>query len=86
MVMQMFGMRDYAAVLGPVTAMLPAGIAIGTPLWGMSVELTGNYNAALVISAAAVVVAALLLAWAIPSAQRLRDQVERNLGQSYAKL
>lgn len=85
MVMQMFGMRDYSAVLGPVTAMLPAGIAIGTPLWGTAVEVTGSYTAALLVSAVAVVAAALLLAWAIPSGQRLRERVERDLGQTYAE-
>lgn len=85
MVMQMFGMRDYAAVLGPVTAMLPAGIAVGTPLWGTAVEQTGNYTAALLISVVGIVAAALLLAWAIPSGQRLRERVERDLGQTYAE-
>lgn len=83
MVMQMFGMRDYAAVLGPVTAMLPAGIAIGTPLWGTAAELTGSYTAALLISTVAIVAAALLLGWAIPSSQRLRERVERDLAQTY---
>lgn len=84
LVMQMFGLRDYATILGPAMAMLPAGVSVGTPLWAVAVDATGSYTIALVVAAAATVVVALLLLWAIPSAHGLRDRVERELGQSYA--
>lgn len=85
MVMQMFGMRDYATILGPVMAMLPAGVSVATPLWAVAVDITGSYTIALAVAAAATVASGLLLLWAIPSARGLRDRVERELGQSYGE-
>lgn len=85
MVMQMFGVRDYASILGPVMAMLPAGVSVATPLWALSVDRTSSYTVALVVAAVAIVVAAVLLWWAIPSARGLRDRVERDLGQTYGE-
>lgn len=82
-VMQMFGVRDYPVILGPTMAMLPLGISIGTPLWGIAYDRTGSYTSALVVAAVLSVVAALLLVWAIRSAPALRSRVERELGQTY---
>lgn len=76
LVMQVFGLRDYARVLGPVMAMLPAGMSLGTPLWGVAYDLTGSYTSALVVGAALTVLAALLLGWTIRSAPALRRRVE----------
>ena len=81
-VMLMFGLRDYAAILGPAMAMLPAGIAIGTPLWGVAYDLTGSYTLALIVGAALSLIAALLLAWAIRTAPALRSRVERTLAEA----
>lgn len=83
-VLQMFGVRDYPAILGPAMAMLPAGVAVGTPLWGIALDATGSYTLALVVAAGALVVALLALVWAIPSAAHLRARVARELGQTYS--
>ncbi|MGB7962112.1 MAG: MFS transporter [Propionicimonas sp.] len=82
-VMLLFGMRDYPTILGPAIAMVPAGISIGTPLWGMAYDRTGSYTIALVAAAALTVVATALLSWTIRSASALRTRVERELNQTY---
>jgi len=82
-VMQLFGMRDYPAILGPAMAMVPAGISIGSPLWGIAYDRTGSYTVALAMAAAVTVVAAVLLVWTIRSAPTLRTRVERELSQTY---
>lgn len=81
LVMLLFGMRDYAAILGPSMAMIAAGFAIGTPLWGAVLDATGSYSAALVGAVVLSVAAAALFIWAIRSAPGLRNRVERELGQ-----
>ncbi len=82
-VMQLFGMRDYPTILGPAIAMVPAGISIGTPLWGIAFDRTGSYTIALVVAALVTVLAAVLLVWTIRSAPALRTRVERELNQTY---
>lgn len=81
LVMLLFGMRDYAAILGPSMAMIAVGFAIGTPLWGAVLDATGSYSAALVGAAILSVAAAALLAWAIRTAPGLRNRIERELSQ-----
>ena len=76
LVLQVFGLRDYPRILGPVMAMLPAGMSIGTPLWGVAYDVTGSYALALAVGAALTVVATGLLAWALRSAPALRSRVE----------
>ncbi|MFP5416683.1 MAG: MFS transporter [Actinomycetes bacterium] len=76
LVMQVFGLRDYAKILGPAMAMLPAGMSVGTPLWGVAFDVTGSYTPALVVAAVLTVVAALLLGWTIASAPALRRRAE----------
>lgn len=76
-VMQVFGVRDYPAILGPVMAMIPAGMAVGTPLWGLAVDATGSYSAALGAGAVVTVASAALMSWALRSAPSLRSRVER---------
>lgn len=83
LVMQLFGVRDYPTILGPAIAMVPAGIAIGTPLWGFAYDRTGSYTIALVVAAAVTVVAVVLLVWTIRSAPALRTRVEHELNQTY---
>lgn len=82
LVLQLFGMRDYARILGPSMAMLPAGVSIGTPLWGLAYDTTGSYTAALVASVVVLLVASLLLVWTIRSGPAFRSRVERELGQA----
>lgn len=79
LVMLLFGVRDYTAILGPAMALMPAGMAIGTPLWGMAVDVGGSYNLALIVSAVGTVGIAVLLAWAIRTAPALRERVAREL-------
>ncbi len=76
LVQLVFGMRDYGSILGPTMAGMPAGVAIGTPLWGMAVDLTGSYTIALVASAVLTVLTAVLLVWVLRSAPALRRRVE----------
>lgn len=70
LVVRLFGTRDFAAILGPVTAMVPAGLAIGTPLWGIAVDVTASYAAALVVSMLMTILAGALILWALKSASR----------------
>ncbi len=76
-VMTTFGPADYAAVLGVVMSFIPLGMAIGGPLWGLSKDLTGSYAPALWTAAALSLAAAVLLAWVLRSAPRLRAMVDR---------
>lgn len=78
-VQQVFGMRDYAAILGPAMATMPAGVAIGTPLWGVAVDVTGSYNVALLASAAICVVTGVLLVYALRSAPAMRRRLDADL-------
>lgn len=82
-VMLLFGPKDFAAILGPTMAMVPIGMAIGTPLWGLVYDRTGSYTPGLVVAAGASVVTAALLTWAIRTAPGLRTRVERELYQGY---
>ena len=83
-VMQLFGIRDYPTILGPAMAMVPAGISIGTPMWGIAYDTTGSYAIALAVAAAVTMAAAVLLIWTIRSAPALRTRLEHELNQTYA--
>jgi len=83
-VMLLFGPKDFAAILGPTMAMVPIGMAIGTPLWGLVYDRTGSYTPGLMVAAGVCVVTAALLTWAIRTAPGLRTRVERELHQGYA--
>ncbi len=84
MVQRVFGMRDYATILGPAMATMPAGMALGTPLWGMAVDRTGRYTVALLASIGLTLVTAALLVWALRSAPAMRRRVEAELGEGAA--
>lgn len=71
-----FGMRDYATILGPTMAMMTAGTAIGTPLWGVVVDVTGSYTLALVVAAVLSASSAGLLVWALRTAPAMRRRLE----------
>lgn len=79
-VMQLFGPRDYAAILGPAMAALPAGMAIGAPLWGGVAESTGSYTLPLLLAAGTTAASIVLLVWAIRTAPGLRKRVEQESG------
>lgn len=81
MVQRVFGMRDHATILGPAMATMPAGMALGTPLWGMAVDRTGSYTVALLASIGLTLVTAALLVWALRSAPAMRRRVEAELGE-----
>lgn len=83
LVMLVFGLRDYAAILGPTMAAGPVGMALGTPLWGLALDRTGSYTAGLMVAAVVTVVAALLLTWVVRTAPGLRARVARELDQGY---
>ena len=76
MVQQLFGMRDYAAILGPAMAAMPAGMAVGTPLWGVAVDVTGSYAPALLASIALTVVMIVLISWVLRTAPGMRERLE----------
>lgn len=84
MVQRVFGMRDYATILGPAMATMPAGMALGTPLWGMAVDRTGSYTVALLASMGLTLVTTALLVWALGSAPAMRRRVEAELGEGPA--
>ncbi len=73
-VMQIFGPRDFSTLLGPVSAAGPAGMALGSPLWGLVREQTGSYDLMLFVSAIGTVLIMVAFAWALNS--RLRDRYE----------
>jgi len=83
LVMLVFGLRDYAAILGPTMAAGPVGMALGTPLWGLAYDRTGSYTSGLVTAAGFTVVAAVLLTWVVRTAPGLRARVARDLDQGY---
>lgn len=80
LVMQVFGLRDYAAILGVTMAMLPAGVSIGTPLWGVALDSTGSYDLALAVAAVLTGLSILLVWWVVSTAPALRRRVEGTPG------
>lgn len=46
-----FGKRDYAAIWGVVSMVCVLGQAVGTPLWGLSFDLTGGYQFGMFVAA-----------------------------------
>ena len=46
-----FGARDYSAIWGMVSMACVLGQALGTPLWGLSFDLTGGYQFGMIVAA-----------------------------------
>lgn len=65
------GGRAFVPLLGVATATMPAGIAIGSPLWGLSKDLTGSYATALLAAAVLAVLAVALVSYALATGPRL---------------
>lgn len=70
-----FGGRAFTPLLGVATATMPAGIAVGSPLWGLSKDAVGSYAPALVIATVLAVVAVALVSWALRTGPRRWRQV-----------
>lgn len=66
-----FGGRAFVPLLGVTTATMPAGIAIASPLWGLSKDAAGSYDPALVTSLVLVVVIAALVGFALITGPKL---------------
>lgn len=66
-----FGGRAFVPLLGVATATMPAGIAIGSPLWGLSKDLTDSYGTGLVASTVLAVLAVALVSYALATGPRL---------------
>ena len=71
LVRHVFGTRDFVRLLGPLMATMPAGIALGTVLWGVVVDATGSYDLGVVISMGAAVVCLALITYAVTTGRRL---------------
>ena len=65
-----FGGRPFVSLLGVGTATMPAGIAIGSPLWGLSKDVTGSYDVALGIAIALAVACVALVSYALVTGPR----------------
>ncbi len=65
LVRHVFGTRDFVRLLGPLMATMPAGIALGTVLWGVVSDATGSYDLGIVISMGAAVVCLALITYAL---------------------
>ena len=66
-----FGGRPFVSLLGVATATMPIGIAVGSPLWGLSKDLTGGYGVALTLAVALTVLLAALVADALVTGPKL---------------
>jgi MFS family permease len=66
-----FGGRAFATLLGAATATMPVGIAIGSPLWGLAKDATGDYTSALLVALGIALVAVPLVTWSVRSGRKL---------------
>lgn len=67
-----FGGRSFVSLLGVTTATMPAGIAMGSPLWGLAKDATGSFDAALTIAAFLTIVIVALVSYALVTGPRLK--------------
>ncbi|HSN44095.1 MAG TPA: hypothetical protein VLR88_08570, partial [Propionibacteriaceae bacterium] len=65
-----FGPKAFVPLLGVATATMPAGVALGAPLWGISKDATGSYNTALTIAAVLTVLIVALVTYALRTGPR----------------
>ena len=80
-----FGGRSFVPLLGIATATMPAGVALGSPLWGLSKDATGSYNTALTIAAVLTVVIVVLVVYALrtgPKQWRSAEQLVADAGHA----
>lgn len=85
-VLAVFGPRDFVAILGPTMAMMPLGMSIGAPLWGLVHDLTGAYSPGLWMAAGLCLAAGGMITLAVRGGASLRQRVERDLAQGYRLL
>lgn len=62
-----FGADVFESMLGIGMASMPLGIAIGAPLWGLSKDVSGSYNFALVAGVVITGVVVALVTYALKS-------------------
>ena len=83
LVVQIFGPKEFAAILGPLMAALPAGLAVGAPLWGAVYDAAGNYAAGLWLGLVVTLLSGLAATWALRTGPSLRARVAEELGEPY---
>lgn len=75
-----FGGRAFSSLLGAGMATMPAGVALGSPLWGLPKDATGSYDLALTIAIGLAVVTVGLIAYALVTGPKLwRSAEERSV-------
>ena len=74
-VIEVFGARSFAGILGPMMAAMPGGLALGAPLWGLDHDLTGSYRLGLVVAIAASVLTGVAIAWLLRTAPAMRARL-----------
>ncbi|MEE8721987.1 MAG: MFS transporter [Eggerthellaceae bacterium] len=62
---EIFGGKDYSAIWGTVSMACVMGQAIGAPLWGVSFDVTGGYQAGMYISGALNLMGMVLIVFAL---------------------
>ena len=80
LITQVFGPHDLRAILGPMMGTLPAGLALGAPLWGADYDATGGFGLGLWLAVAASAVAAVTIAWVVRTASALRRAAAADSG------
>ena len=65
-----FGGRAFVSLLGVGTATMPAGVAIGSPLWGLSKDNAGSYDPALTVAIGLGVACVALVSFALLTGPR----------------
>ncbi|HSK34330.1 MAG TPA: MFS transporter [Propionicimonas sp.] len=77
-----FGGRAFVSLLGVGTATMPAGIAIGSPLWGLAKDTTGSYGPALAVAIGLAVACVALVSYALITGPRRWLPAAERQGQS----
>lgn len=77
-----FGGRAFVSLLGVGTATMPAGIAIGSPLWGLAKDTTGSYGLALAVAIGLAVACVALVSYALITGPRRWLPAADRQGQS----
>ncbi len=77
-----FGGRAFVSLLGVGTATMPAGIAIGSPLWGLAKDTTGAYGPALAVAIGLAVACVALVSYALITGPRRWLPAADRQGQS----
>ncbi|MFZ1412006.1 MAG: MFS transporter [Micropruina sp.] len=66
-----FGGRAFASLLGVAMATMPAGVALGSPLWGVPKDATGSYDTAILVAIGLTVAIVGLVSYAVITGPKL---------------